>query len=154
MRAMLFVMLAGCVRPAAFACDDDGQCTRGSERGTCEINGRCSFADADCESGRRFGELSGEQGGECVGETSDAGVDAIVLPNEPIDDASAVCSGFTLAGGGVFGGRPGSGDGSRERASEGRGTRGTAAIGSADGIGEAGPVTPRRWTRSLVDVYA
>jgi flagellar hook-length control protein FliK len=62
-------------------------------------------------------------------------------------------SGFTLAGGGVFG-RSGQGanDSSRERA-PGRGTRGAAAIG-AGGSAETAPVMPRRWGRSLVDVYA
>ncbi len=63
-------------------------------------------------------------------------------------------SGFTLAGGGVFGGRPGQ-DSGRERTTEGRGhgTRGTAAIG-AEGANEAAMPQARRWSRSLVDVYA
>jgi flagellar hook-length control protein FliK len=64
-------------------------------------------------------------------------------------------AGFTLAGGGVFGGRSGANDSGRDRTSDGRGhgTRGTAAIG-AEGSGEAVAATPRRWGRSLVDVYA
>ncbi|HEX6722118.1 MAG TPA: flagellar hook-length control protein FliK, partial [Burkholderiaceae bacterium] len=63
-------------------------------------------------------------------------------------------SGFTLAGGGVFGGRPGH-DSGRDRATEGRGpgTRGTAAI-DAEGAAEAATPQPRRWARSLVDLYA
>jgi flagellar hook-length control protein FliK len=65
-------------------------------------------------------------------------------------------SGFTLAGGGVFG-RSGQGgnESGRERAPEGRGhgTRGNAAIGSA-GAGDDAALRPRRWSRSLVDVYA
>jgi flagellar hook-length control protein FliK len=64
-------------------------------------------------------------------------------------------SGFTLAGGGVFG-RSGQGanDSSRDRTPEGRGQglRGTAAIG-ADGAEEMPPLQPRRG-RSLVDLYA
>jgi flagellar hook-length control protein FliK len=63
-------------------------------------------------------------------------------------------SGFTLAGGGVFGGREGSGDNGRERTLQGRGSRRTAAIGGAETAGQAGPTVPRRWARSLVDVYA
>jgi flagellar hook-length control protein FliK len=64
-------------------------------------------------------------------------------------------AGFTLAGGGVFGGRSGANDSGRDRTSDGRGhgTRGTAAIG-AEGSGEAVAAKPRRWGRSLVDVYA
>jgi flagellar hook-length control protein FliK len=63
-------------------------------------------------------------------------------------------SGFTLAGGGVFG-RSGQGtsDQGRERAPEGRGARGTAAIG-AGGNEEIAPLQPRRAGRSLVDLYA
>lgn len=62
-------------------------------------------------------------------------------------------AGFTLTGGGVFGGRQGT-DSGRERAPEGRGngTRATAAIGSGDT--ETAAPLPRRWARSLVDVYA
>ncbi|HET9206069.1 MAG TPA: flagellar hook-length control protein FliK, partial [Burkholderiaceae bacterium] len=64
-------------------------------------------------------------------------------------------AGFTLAGGGVFGGRSGANESGRDRASDGRGhgNRGAATIG-ADGSGEAVAATPRRWGRSLVDVYA
>jgi flagellar hook-length control protein FliK len=63
-------------------------------------------------------------------------------------------AGFTLAGGGVFG-RSGQGanDSGRERAPDGRGPRGTAAIG-AGGTEEMAPLQPRRGGRSLVDLYA
>jgi flagellar hook-length control protein FliK len=64
-------------------------------------------------------------------------------------------SGFTLAGGGVFG-RSGQGgnDSGRERAPEGRGhgPRGAAAIGA--GAEEMAPLQPRRVGRSLIDLYA
>jgi len=65
-------------------------------------------------------------------------------------------SGFTLAGGGVFGGSgQGANDPARQRGPEGRGqgTRGTTAIGSADSA-EAAARLPRRGDRSLLDVYA
>jgi flagellar hook-length control protein FliK len=65
-------------------------------------------------------------------------------------------SGFTLAGGGVFGhSGQGANDSGRERAPEnrGHGPRGTAAIGTA-GSEELVPLQPRRGGRSLVDLYA
>jgi flagellar hook-length control protein FliK len=65
-------------------------------------------------------------------------------------------SGFTLAGGGVFGrSGQGAGEPGRDRTPEGRGhgTRGHAAIGSA-GTDDDAALRPRRWSRSLVDVYA
>jgi flagellar hook-length control protein FliK len=65
-------------------------------------------------------------------------------------------SGFTLAGGGVFGhSGQGANDSGRERAPEnrGHGPRGTAAIGAA-GSEELVPLQPRRGGRSLVDLYA
>jgi hypothetical protein len=112
MRAVLLVLaLGGCMRPAAFACAADGECARGGEQGVCEPAGRCSFADPACPSGRRYAELSGDQGGECVGEEAidsdaraddpppDAG-DAAIEPAEPSDaPAPAECPGFTLTDG-------------------------------------------------------
>jgi hypothetical protein len=102
--------LAGCVRPAAYACSDDSQCVRGGQQGSCEAIGHCSFADTACESGRRFAELSGEHGGQCVGDQAigtDAAPDSVTLPNEPPADAPGVpedsppvvCSSFTENGG-------------------------------------------------------
>jgi len=61
----------------AFHCDDDLQCGPG---GRC-TGGFCSFPDPACDSGFRYGELSGPQSGVCVGAepTLDAGdVDALV----------------------------------------------------------------------------
>lgn len=82
-------VLGGCVRPGAFTCADDDQCVRGGEQGVCEAIGHCSFADAACESGRRFAELSGEHGGACVAP------DAVTLPNE----MPAPCPSFTETAG-------------------------------------------------------
>lgn len=47
----------------AFGCQDSAQCGDG---GICETVGYCSFADDDCPSGRRFGELAGDFAGMCV----------------------------------------------------------------------------------------
>ncbi len=50
-----------------FACDDSSACAGNGEQGTCEATGWCSFPDAGCESGARYGEHSGDGlAGECV----------------------------------------------------------------------------------------
>ena len=54
---------------SSFVCEQDGECGEG---GTCQSPGYCSFPDATCESGQRYGELAGDFGGQCVpvdGET-------------------------------------------------------------------------------------
>ncbi len=80
--------LTGCLKKLpAFACSDDTQCGAG---GACEVNGLCSFADGNCESGRRFGDQQGDQSNQCVGEVSpnpDGGVDTPVdLPTDCPND--------------------------------------------------------------------
>ena len=42
-----------------FLCQDDGGCDQGGEQGVCQPTGYCSFPDASCESGQRYGELAG-----------------------------------------------------------------------------------------------
>ena len=81
MKLALLALLGGCLRTTTFRCTSDAECGIG----TCESVGVCSFADATCTSGRRFGEHSGEYAGECVDETGDAGVDAA-------SDVAAGCS--------------------------------------------------------------
>ncbi|HEX7842715.1 MAG TPA: hypothetical protein VF469_34820 [Kofleriaceae bacterium] len=69
-RILLFAVL-GCVRPAtSFLCASSDQCTVG---GACQPTGLCSFADAACASGQRYGEASGELAGMCVGAQPDGG---------------------------------------------------------------------------------
>jgi len=62
-------------------------------------------------------------------------------------------SGFTLTGGGVCGhaGQGGAGDGRRERGHAGHGNRSRSDAGADTGHAAS---APRRWTRSLLDVYA
>jgi hypothetical protein len=57
-----------CAPDDVFECASDQQC--GGE-GVCESTGFCSFPDATCASGRRYGALSGAFAGECVGEAPD-----------------------------------------------------------------------------------
>ncbi|MBX3159133.1 MAG: C-type lectin domain-containing protein [Deltaproteobacteria bacterium] len=54
--------LAGCLRQTQFACDGDAACNGGH----CEATGFCSFDDATCAGGRRYGELSGALANACV----------------------------------------------------------------------------------------
>jgi len=78
MRALIaFALVAstGCLKPAAFQCASDSDCTRGGEQGACEAVGRCSFPDTTCTSGWRFGDLSGSFANQCVGgQGADGGV--------------------------------------------------------------------------------
>jgi hypothetical protein len=50
--------LLGCGAAATFTCDDALDCGEASD-GVCEPEGWCSFPDAGCDSGRRFGRWSG-----------------------------------------------------------------------------------------------
>lgn len=82
---MLALVVTGCIEPARFTCDHDEQCGAGR----CEPTGYCSFDDAQCESGRRFGAAAGDLASTCVlatlpsgppdaGGVADATVDAAV----------------------------------------------------------------------------
>lgn len=54
-------------------CEGDAACRDGDRIGFCEAQGSCSFPDADCESGRRYGEHSPAAiAGECVPVDVDA----------------------------------------------------------------------------------
>jgi hypothetical protein len=99
MRTLLFVAVlgsAGCLRTTEFKCTESAQC--GTD-GVCEEIGFCSFGDTRCESGRRFGELSGATySGRCVGDGSidgDAGIDT------PGDGTPGSCPGTYAAVAGV-----------------------------------------------------
>jgi len=90
----------GCLRQTAFRCADNADC--GTE-GACESIGYCSFADGSCPDGRRYGDLSGTNAGQCVGATGDAGVDGpLDAPiDAPIDariDAPACPAGYVSMG--------------------------------------------------------
>lgn len=58
---------AACAATESFVCDADVQCVTDVEAGRCEPEGVCSFPDAACPSGHRYGKLAGELSGECVG---------------------------------------------------------------------------------------
>ena len=66
--AVLFAAAIGgaCVGGSQFACTEDAQCNDGALEGWCEETGFCSFPDGACESGRRYGTLSGALSSTCV----------------------------------------------------------------------------------------
>lgn len=69
---MLGLALACGCTSGVFACEDDSSCGQG---GTCQPEGWCSFPDASCESGQRFGEHSGAGlAGTCVDPVGTTGV--------------------------------------------------------------------------------
>jgi hypothetical protein len=95
-RWLVLLAATGCLKNAAYPCNQEADCLRGAEQGVCESTGFCSFADLSCgPDGRRYGDLSGTFAGECVaGETPvDGGVDtssdmAIDMPAAPFCDAT------------------------------------------------------------------
>jgi len=67
----LLLTISACVRPpAAFRCTSSDQCTSG---GVCQPIGLCSFDDAMCPNGQRYGAASGDLSGVCVGAEPDGG---------------------------------------------------------------------------------
>jgi len=100
MRATLVtaMLASGCIRAAAFECTSDPQCTRAGVQGTCEAVGFCSFPDATCASGHRFGDVSGKYTQQCVGDVGN-GSDASIDSGVPIPDGIGCPVGYaTLTG--------------------------------------------------------
>jgi hypothetical protein len=96
--ALAAVMAAhGCgFGTAARVCTSDEQCLSGVHTGgLCEMStGLCSFLDSTCDSGRRYGDLAGDQSGACVGGGMNPVIDAAIdTPPVPID--AQVCFGTT-----------------------------------------------------------
>ncbi len=140
MRWLLLLALTGCLRNAAYPCNQESDCLRSDEQGVCEPTGFCSFADTTCPDGRRYGDLSGNFAGQCVaGETSDGGVDMPVIdPDMAIDmpPAAPFCDAAnepTLVGCWEFEDvlTDGSGDGNNATVTAGAVTFGTGHSGKA-----------------------
>jgi lectin-like protein len=84
-----------CLRSTTFTCATSTDC--GTD-GVCEPNNFCSFADASCAQGRRYGSLSGPVAGQCVGETpppTDGGADT-PPPSDMMIDAPVTCKNSSL----------------------------------------------------------
>ena len=102
------LILASC-QTEVFACGDDKECT-GADGGRCEANGYCSFPDAACPSGRRYGDLSGPFSGKCVvdedGTGSTSSPPMTPLPpgtteeptTLPVDDSTGSSTGVPTTG--------------------------------------------------------
>lgn len=91
--AVVIVTVIGCLKTASFSCTDSSDCVRGGGGGVCEPTGFCSFDDATCEGGRRYGDLSGSLAGQCVG--GEVAPDAPPMPDSP--DAAPNCFGSGVA---------------------------------------------------------
>ncbi len=55
-----------------FTCVRDIDCATEAKTGICEANQRCSFADDSCDSGQRYGPVSGEDSDRCTTFVLDA----------------------------------------------------------------------------------
>lgn len=77
MVAVCVLLVEGCTPfgGGAFHCATSDQCGAG----TCEPEGSCSFPDATCPSGKRFGDLGGALAGVCVGVgmPTDGAIDSV-----------------------------------------------------------------------------
>ena len=105
--AIAIVLGAGvsCIKPGVFECEVDTQCEHAGVAGTCEPTGACSFPDSRCNSGKRYGSLSGAQSDQCVAADIeiDAGMPDAVPPiaDAPPDAPSCPANYMALAGGGT-----------------------------------------------------
>jgi len=82
--AVACVTLAAACSPfggGEFVCMQDDQCQGGPGGGMCEADGRCSFPDPACSTGRRYGGFAGSRSNTCVGGGS--GIDAPFDPDAP-----------------------------------------------------------------------
>jgi len=65
--ACAIALVASCSAGGAFECTQPSDCASEGGAGTCESTGYCSFPDATCDSGRRYGEHApGDVAGTCV----------------------------------------------------------------------------------------
>ncbi len=84
-----------------FTCGFHVQCQSGSSDGECEANGRCSYSDGSCHSGRRYGPESGGDSERCTqieADANTAAADANMARDAEDMDAGATDAGATDAG--------------------------------------------------------
>lgn len=110
---LLCIGLAGCEVDDAFSCQSNAQCFADGA-GVCQPSGYCSFPDEDCDSGQRYGELSGPLAKICVplepmaseptGSASTSGVPETSDDGPRPDSGSPLSGGFESTGGSLSGG--------------------------------------------------
>jgi hypothetical protein len=92
----LLVIAAGCKLGDSYHCARDSQCANGAARGTCEPTGFCSFDDANCASGHRYGRWApAPLGSACVEPVVDLGAADLACG----DDLEPCCGGSSCNGG-------------------------------------------------------
>jgi hypothetical protein len=81
-----------CARLDAFVCESSADCSDGSFTGVCQPDGYCSFGDASCASGQRYGDHApGDLAGTCVhtdGTTTGAPAETSETQADTLDGAS------------------------------------------------------------------
>lgn len=86
--------LAGCKEDDTFQCVSDAQC---GGTGICESVNYCSFPDADCETGRRYGDESATGiAGQCV--PKEEGTSGVATESSGVSGGSLVTTGTSMTG--------------------------------------------------------
>lgn len=145
--AAMLAAATGCPGSGSFACQDDVSCHTDGAIGSCEDNGYCSFPDAECPSGRRFGDLAGGGfAGLCVelgnGSTGGGGpiADEGTGPPPTGDEAAETLAGDgdDTAGAGLTSGVDSSGE---DGGTSNPQTSGTAGSDTSESMGDSGDAT-------------
>jgi hypothetical protein len=91
-RCALLIALSSvaCLRAGEFKCETSADCVRSGVAGICESNQFCSFPDDTCESGNRFGDLSGSSTNQCVAPTDG--------PLPPLEGGGGCPATYTMVG--------------------------------------------------------
>ena len=71
--ALLGAAVGACLPASAFVCTSDTDCVDGAVLGLCEPTSYCSFPDAGCDGGRRYGRHADEHSGQCLPTSDDSG---------------------------------------------------------------------------------
>lgn len=92
--ACAFAAVAGCNEDDTFQCVSDAQC---GGAGICESVNYCSFPDADCETGRRYGDESATGiAGQCV--PKEEGTSGAATEGSGVSGTSLATTGTSLTG--------------------------------------------------------
>jgi Regulator of chromosome condensation (RCC1) repeat len=97
---LLLLSVGGCTPiKHAFECRDSSQCINDTLQGTCEGNKFCSFPDASCGSGRRYGGFAGNGlGGACVTASDTCGAIGEACCPDATCQAGLMCTAGSCVG--------------------------------------------------------